>query len=258
MTRFASRRDSTHDLPRSPDGWAFFLDIDGTLIDIAPTPDAVVVPPGLPEALAALVVATGGAVAVLTGRDLDTVDRLFAPVRLPAGAVHGSLLRDARGTIIGDPPAAGLSAVRERLAAFVAAHPAALLEDKGTAVAVHFRADPGLGPAAEAAVGEAMAAAGEGLAVQPGKMVFEVRPAGADKGIALDTFMQSADFRGRRPIAVGDDLTDESMFRSALAHAGAAFRVGAPPEGRSSVAPTAFDSPAAVRSWISALVSPHS
>jgi trehalose 6-phosphate phosphatase len=245
------------DLPHSPDGWAFFLDIDGTLIDIAPTPDAVVVPAGLPEALAALVAATGGAVAVLTGRDLATVDRLFAPILLPAGAVHGSLLRDAHGAIIGDPPAAGLSAVRERLAAFVEANPAALLEDKGTAVAVHFRVDPGLESAAEAAVGEAMAATGEGLAVQPGKMVFEVRPAGADKGAALDVFMQSQDFRGRRPIAVGDDLTDESMFRAALAHGGAAFRVGTPPPGRTSVAATAFAGPAEVRAWLSALVSPQ-
>ena len=101
-----------------------------------------------------------------------------------------------------------------------------------------------------------MAAAGDGLTVQPGKMVFEVRPAGADKGAALGVFMESPAFSGRRPLAVGDDLTDESMFRAALARGGAAFRVGAPPAGHASAAPTAFAGPAEVRAWLGGLVSP--
>lgn len=240
-------------LPRSPDGLAFFFDIDGTLIDIAATPDAVTVPPELPALLDRLCARTGGALALLTGRDIATVDRLFAPARLPAGAVHGALLRDASGAIIGDPPDPALAGVRRRLAAFVATHPAALLEDKGIAVAVHFRADPSLGPAAEAAAREAVAAAGASLMVQPGKMVFEVRPAAADKGAALSAFMGSPAFAGRRPVAVGDDLTDESMFGAALRHGGLAFRVGAA-AGRGSAAEPAFATPADVRQWLAALL----
>lgn len=242
-------------LPHSLEGWAFFLDIDGTLIEIAPSPDAVVVPPGLPDLLARLSARTGGAMALLTGRDIATVDRLFAPARLPVGAVHGALLRDASGRIIGDPPDPALAGVRSRLAAFVAAHPAALLEDKGIAVAMHFRADPELAPDAEAAVRAAVAAAGGSLVVQPGKMVFEVRPAGADKGAALAAFMRSPGFAGRRPMAVGDDLTDESMFAAAVTLGGRALRVGTPAEGAPpSAADTAFAAPADVRGWLSALV----
>jgi trehalose 6-phosphate phosphatase len=240
-------------LPRSLDGWAFFLDIDGTLIEIAPAPDAVVVPPGLPGLLDRLCAGTGGAMALLTGRDIATVDRLFAPARLPVGAVHGAHLRDASGRIIGDPPDPALAAVRERLAAFVAAHPPAILEDKGIAVAVHFRADPGLEPEAEAVVREAVSAAGGSLVVQPGKMVFEVRPAGADKGAALAAFMRGPAFAGRRPVAVGDDLTDESMFAAAKAHGGLALRVGAAADPRSS-AVTAFAAPADVRQWLSGMI----
>lgn len=243
----------TFTLPPSPDGLAFFFDIDGTLIDIAATPDAVVVPEGLPALLGRLTERTGGAMALLTGRDVATVDRLFAPVRLPVGAVHGALLRDASGGIIGDPPDPALAGVRNRLAAFVAAHPGALLEDKGVALAVHFRADPALAPLAEAAVKDALAGAGPSLAVQPGKMVFEVRPAAADKGEALAAFMRSPAFSGRRPVAVGDDLTDESMFVEARRDGGLAFRVGAA-AGPGSAAEPAFATPADVRRWLVALL----
>jgi trehalose 6-phosphate phosphatase len=241
-------------LPVSPDGLAFFLDIDGTLIDIAPSPDAVVVPGDLPDLLGRLCDRTGGALALLTGRDVATIDRLFAPLRLPVGAVHGSLLRDASGRLLGDPPDPALPGIRSRLAAFVARHPLALLEDKGNAVAIHFRADPALEPLAEAAVRDAMAAADGGLTLQPGKMVFEIRPAAADKGAALGAFMQSPAFAGRRPVSVGDDLTDESMFAAALALGGLALRVGDPPESAQSAATTAFAGPADVRRWLAALL----
>lgn len=240
-------------LPHSPDGFAFFLDIDGTLIDIAPSPDAVVVPPGLPALLGRLRDEAGGALALLTGRDIATVDRLFAPARLPVGAVHGAMRRDAAGTVTGGAPDAALAAVRTRLAAFVANHPGALLEDKGIAVAVHFRAAPDLAPLARAAVDEAVAAADGALAVQPGKMVLEVRPAGADKGAALAAFMAAPAIAGRRPLAVGDDLTDESMFRAAVDRGGLAFGVGEA-AGTGSAAVPAFAAPADVRRWLAALL----
>lgn len=238
-------------LPTSADGWAFFLDIDGTLIDIAPTPDGVVVPPDLPGVLDGLFARTDGALALLTGRGLDTIDRLFAPTRLPAGAIHGSQIRYPDGTVVVPPPSPALAGIRERLAGFVAAHPGALLEDKGTAVAVHFRSDPALHDAAEAEVREA-AAAGEDLIVQPGKMVFEIRPAQADKGHALATLMTNPAFEGRRPLAIGDDVTDESMFAAAQRLGGDAFRVGTAEKG--SIARTAFETPTDVRRWLSSLI----
>lgn len=240
-------------LPRSRDGWAFFLDIDGTLIDLAATPDAVTVPSDLPPLLAAVCEGAGGALALLTGRDMTTVDLLFSPYRLPVGAVHGALIRDPAGTVAGNAPHPALAEVRDRLAEFAAARPAVIVEDKGTAIAVHYRTDPSLEAEARAVVTAAVTAAGPGLAVQPGKMVLEVRPAGWDKGRALRAFMEDAAFKGRRPVAVGDDLTDEPMFDAALDAGGIALRVGPAPEGGSAGRP-AFAEPAAVRRWLAALV----
>lgn len=238
-------------LPESTDGWAFFLDIDGTLIDIAPTPDAVIVPPGLPAMLGRLCGQTGGALALLTGRGIATVDRLFAPVRLPIGAIHGTEIRFPDGEIAASPHVPALAGIRRRLTDFVAAHPGALFEDKGSAVAVHFRTDPALQGAVEREVRAAAEAAG-GLVVQPGKMVFEVRPAGASKGHALAAFMAHAAFAARRPLAIGDDVTDESMFAAALRLGGCALRVGA--AETDSVATVKFRDPAAVRRWIARLI----
>lgn len=239
-------------LPESTDGWAFFLDIDGTLIDIAPTPDAVIVPPDLPVMLGRLCEQAGGALALLTGRSIATVDRLFAPVRLPVGAIHGTEIRFPGGEVVSPPSVPALAGIRQRLTDFVAAHPGALLEDKGSAVAVHFRADPALHGTVEREILAAAEAAGGGLVVQPGKMVFEVRPAGTGKGQALAAFMAHAAFAGRRPLAIGDDVTDETMFAAALRLGGCALRVG--PAGAASVATVKFEDPAAVRRWIAGII----
>ncbi len=238
-------------IPRSADGWAFFFDIDGTLVDIASTPDRIAVPPSLPPTLAHLWKRTGGAVAMLTGRSIAMVDELFAPYTLPVGAIHGSLIRHVLEPPAEVVPHPALPDIRRVLEPFVAAHPAALLEDKGSAVAVHFRLDPSLAEKAEAVVRDAVAQYGEGLTVQPGKMVFEVKPLGADKGTALDAFMASPEFAGRRPVAIGDDVTDESMFRAAVAAGGVALGVGAP-RGKTA-AITAFAEPEDVRRWLAAL-----
>lgn len=238
-------------IPRSADGWAFFLDIDGTLIDIAPTPEGIDVPPDLAPTAARLWKRAGGALAFLTGRSIPMVDQLFAPYYLPVGAIHGSLIRHIAEPVAGEPPHPALPEVRRMLAPFIAAHPAALLEDKGTAVAVHFRLDPSLEEKAEAAVRAAVAGFGDALAIQPGKMVFEVKPVGSDKGTALAAFMQSAPFAGRRPVAVGDDVTDESMFRAAVAAGGVALRVGAPRGETAAI--TAFTDAESVRRWLTTL-----
>lgn len=239
------------DLPSSTDGWAFFLDIDGTLIDIAPTPDTVVVPPDLPAVLEALRDQTDGALALVTGRDMATVDTLVQPARLAVGAIHGTQLRFPDGEVATPPAAASLGAIRERLMAFVEDNPGSLFEDKGTAVAVHFRKAPALANAVEAEVRDAVGD-DEELIVQPGKMVFEIRPAHADKGQAVIGFMRKPPFAGRRPIAVGDDVTDESMFRAAVEAGGRAIRVGTPQDG--SVAEATLADPTAVREWLTELI----
>ncbi len=239
------------ELPATPDGWAFFLDVDGTLIDIAETPDGVVVPPELPKLLADLSARTGGAVALVSGRAIATLDRLVAPARLAAAGVHGAEMRFADGhreNLGGD----ALADVRPQLVALGRKHPALIIEDKGPAVAVHYRAEPALGPTIQSALADIVSAR-PALHVQPGKMVFEVRPAGADKGRALGIFMQRPPFAGRRPLAVGDDLTDEHMFAIADQLGGRGVKVGA--DSDESAAPTRLADPATVRAWLADLVS---
>jgi trehalose 6-phosphate phosphatase len=240
--------------PKSSDGWAFFLDIDGTLIDIAPTPDAVIVPPSLPGVLDRLGAQVGGALALMTGRSIATVDQLFAPARLSAAGIHGTEIRIGDGDISSAPAAPELAGIRQHLAAFVAAHAGTLLEDKGRAVSVHYRANPALHDIVEAEVRAVAAAGGGDLVVQPGKMVFEIRPGHADKGRALGTFMKSEAFRPKRPLAIGDDLTDEAMFHAARDLGGCALRVG--PAKTESIASVGFADPAAVRAWLASLIRP--
>lgn len=239
------------ELPQSPDGWAFFLDLDGTLVDIAPTPEAIVIPPELPGLLVRLGERTGGACAVVTGRTIDTIDRVLAPLRLPVAGVHGAEIRLANGRRIADPALSALAPARAALTDLTRRHPALFLEDKGVALTVHYRADPGLaGVVAEAA--RRAVAADEGLAVQHGKMVVEVRPAHADKGRAVETLMAAPPFRGRKPLAAGDDLTDEHMFRAAAGLGGSGVRVGT--DDRVSEAQARLPDPASMRAWLARLV----
>ena len=237
------------DLPTTPDGWAFFLDLDGTLIDIAERPDAVVVPPELPGLLVRLASRAGGALALVSGRAIATLDRLLAPARLPAAGIHGAEMRFADGgqqTLA----TAGLDAVRLRLSELAALHPELLVEDKGVAIAVHYRLRPELRAGLEAALA-AIVSADASLDLQPGKMVFEVRPAGADKGRALARFLETPPFAGRRPLAIGDDLSDEPMFRAAADKGGLAVRIGA--DQRETAAAVCLNDTQSLRSWLSTL-----
>jgi trehalose 6-phosphate phosphatase len=233
-------------------GCALFLDIDGTLLELAPTPDAVVVPGGLPGVLLALADRAGGALALVTGRSIATADLLFQPVRLPVAGIHGAEIRFPDGTLRQPPPAPGLDDIRIGLRGFVARHPGLLLEDKETALAVHFRAVPEAAAEVEAAVRKLAERDGPGFAVQLGKMVVEVRPAGADKGQAVDLFLQSPPFRGRRPIVLGDDWTDEPAFAVANTHGGRSIRIGE--AERVTQAGERMRNPAAVRDWLAGLV----
>lgn len=227
--------------------FALFLDLDGTLLDIAPAPSAVVVPEGLVADLAAVAERLDGALAILSGRPIAELDRLLAPLRLPAAGIHGAELRlAAEGPVLRRPAPAGLARARALLAA--AALPAGVeVEDKGLALALHWRraAEP---PAALLARLEALAGeAGSGLEAMPGKAVLELRGAGLDKGRAVAELRDRPPFAGRVPIGVGDDRTDLDAFRAVEAAGGLAVPVGPrAPGGRAPL----LAGPAAVRAWL--------
>jgi trehalose 6-phosphate phosphatase len=213
-------------LQREPDNWAVFLDIDGCLLDLAPTPDEIFVPPELPGNIERLRMKLSGALALVTGRALVYADALFDPFPFPIAGLHGAEMRGADGSqIYADAPPA-FARLKAALVEETKDMQGVLIEDKGGAVAAHYR----LAPEYELTLGERMRAfaeaAGPNWALQLGKMVYEIRPARASKGDAVERFLSEPPFNGRLPIALGDDLTDESMFAVANARGGLTFRVG--------------------------------
>lgn len=197
--------------PVSPDT-AFFVDFDGTLVDIAPRPDQVVVEPRALHLLSALSEKFDQAVAVVTGRPLKVVDGFLVPLKLAVAAEHGSIRRDASGqTHVDSYGVVAVEAAAAGLQSLVDANPGLILERKQVSVALHFRQRPELAEACKDAVAEAVVG-NAGLVILPGKMVFELKPAGIDKGVAVRAFLDEAPFRGRVPVYMGDDVTDEHAF----------------------------------------------
>lgn len=243
--------DHTPPLPDADARWALFLDIDGTLLEFADTPDGVRVAERLPHWLAALHGALHGALALVSGRGIDTIDRLFAPHRGPAAGLHGLERRDACGHVRRHlPDARALADARAVMEGFIAGHPAALVEDKGGAIALHFRREPGLKERARHAAERALAAAGEGFHLQPGDCVFELKPLAADKGAAIAGFLEEAPFRDRLPVFVGDDVTDEHGFDEVNRRGGISVLVG---DRAGSAARYRLRDPQAVHDWLCAL-----
>lgn len=214
-------------LPTWNERWALFLDVDGTLLEFADQPDAVRSTPRLKVLLQKAYLDLDGAVALVSGRAITGLDRLFAPLRLPAAGLHGAERRSADGAM---DYRAGLDdrlgPVKRTLTEFVERHPGLLLEDKGPALALHYRRAPALGEDCARAIALAAQAAGHGFHVQSGKMVFELKPHGQDKGTALVAFMDEPPFAGRIPVFIGDDVTDEDGFRTANRMGGISIRVG--------------------------------
>ena len=227
--------------------WAFFLDLDGTLLEIADSPDAVGIGPEEQKLLENLRNRSDGAVAIISGRALARIDELFRPLVLPAAGQHGVERRDAKGVRHRHRfPANVLRPVAVGMRSFAAQHRGLVFEDKGASVALHYRKAPQLASAVQAAVRQAAQPLGEAVEVQDGKMVVELKPAGCDKGKAIAQFMEEAPFAGRTPVFLGDDVTDEYGFRVVNALGGHTVKVG---EGESA-ARWRLDSPAAVRAWL--------
>lgn len=235
--------------PPVPGAPALFLDVDGTLIDIAANPQAVRVPPPVVTLLSRLHRAAQGAVALVSGRSLDELDRLFHPLTLPAAGVHGAERRSADGAVhrLPAPPLPERDAVLEALRTH---HPGVVIEDKGVAVAVHYRAAPAAEGAVRAAVAHVVDRSAGRYRVQAGKMVCEIVPAEAGKDRSVRAFMEERPFRGRVPVFVGDDVTDEQGFAAAAALGGFGVRVGAV---GTTVARWQVPSVAAALDWLSAM-----
>lgn len=238
------------ELPARADRLALFLDVDGTLLEIAPTPEAVRVPARLVPLLEELTVALGGALALVSGRPLAQIDALLAPFRPAAAGVHGAELRTADGALLVDDPSPPLDpALRAGLERELAGIAGVRLEDKGHAIACHYRAVPEAGPRVRAAA-EAVRGVWPDLAILEGRMVVELRRAGADKGRALRMLMARPPFLGRVPVAIGDDVTDLDAFAAAEALGGRGLVVG---RALAPQRPGVFDGPAALHAWLAGL-----
>jgi trehalose 6-phosphate phosphatase len=209
---------------------ALFLDFDGTLTGIAPRPDDVVVDPRLPAILAVLAQRLGGALAIVTGRSLADLDPKLAPAQLPAAGQHGAELRPRPGGGVQLRAPAGIATLARRLHDRFDGDARVLVEDKGAAVALHFRLAPERALECRQVL-RMLAAPWPDLEIIAGKRVVEARGRGADKGVAVQALLGEPPFAGRSPVFVGDDRTDEDAFAACRAAGGYGIKVGDGPTG---------------------------
>jgi trehalose 6-phosphate phosphatase len=204
---------------------ALFLDLDGTLVDLAATPDSVVVPPGLTGALLTIGGQLHGALAVVTGRTIETVDSLLGRLSIAVAGEHGGAVRPGPEAAIERPDLrAPPQTWFDQGLMLEASHPGAMFERKPRGFGLHFRLAPEAGPAIHAVLSGLVAGADE-FDLMPGQMMWEVRPRGADKGHAVTRLMRDAPFQGLLPVFIGDDVTDEDGMRVARAMGGVGLRV---------------------------------
>jgi len=251
MAGEASLKGAMARLPAADARRAYFLDIDGTLLEIAETPSGVRVDAGLVAMIRRLHACTGGAVALISGRRVADIDRLFPSLRLPIAGQHGMERRDPAGGMHRHAPeGVDWPRLMARIEAAFAGTAGLMLEDKGLTLAVHFRENPALEGQIGETLGRIVAESGAAIRLQPGKCVLEVKPAGRDKGTAIAEFMSEPPFRGRRPVFIGDDVTDEYGFRVVNDLGGDAVKVG---DGETS-ARWRIDDVRAVRAWLAAIL----
>jgi trehalose 6-phosphate phosphatase len=230
-----------------------FLDFDGTLLDLAETPHAIAVDGALPGLLARTAAALDGALALVSGRPIDELDQLLAPLKLPAAGIHGFERRDAWGAVHRAPARRdSLETVRHQFIEFIADHPRLLLEDKGEALALHYRRAPETAGAVRAFADRMVAALPPGFTLQPGDMVVEVKSQLFSKGMAVREFMREPPFAARRPVVIGDDFTDVDAFRVVEYLGGLSIAVGDRIRGRERL-----PSPATVRELLGQLATAH-
>lgn len=238
-----------HGLPPPPpnllDGAALFLDFDGTLVELAETPGAIRVSPGLVPLLERLRRRLEGRLAIISGRSLADLERHVACAGIAFSGSHGMELRLADGTALPLSVPAGLEKMREAVIAFAEGNDGLLVEEKPVGIALHYRLAPAEAERAE--IFMAALAKAHGMALQRGRMVVELRPQGATKGDALRAFMTEPGFAGARPVFVGDDLTDEHAFEAAAGLGGAGVLVGAE---RPTAARFRLATVAAVAEWL--------
>lgn len=239
-------------LPMPGERWALFVDIDGTLVDFAATPDGVRIDPDTLATLARLSARLSGALAVLSGRNLFEVDRLLSPHVFPAGALHGLERRDEHGYVAEAlPPPEVARRVGEASADAARSLDGVLFEDKaGLSFAIHYRLAPSHASAVRRLADEIARDSAGHYTVQPGDCVAELRPAGHDKGTALAALLETPVFQSRRPVMFGDDLTDEAAFAEARRRDGFGVIVG---PRRPTSARYALSSPATTTRWLATL-----
>jgi trehalose 6-phosphate phosphatase len=233
--------------------WCLFLDVDGTLIELTDLPLETFADPELKTLLRHVAERLGGAVALVSGRGIAYLDALFAPLRLPAAGLHGVERRKASGVMHGASFVdAQLTGARKAVNALVEAHPGTSIEDKGRTIAVHFRMAPQL----EAAVRESLIAIAKPLGsnyhIQEGNMVLEIKPRGFTKATAIKAFMKEPPFSGRKPVFVGDDLTDQEGFRLVEDQGGISIAVGERVHGQ-----FRLENASAVRGWLQGIAALH-
>lgn len=236
-----------HDLSRP----SLFLDVDGTLVEFASRPEDVMATEHLVALLLLVTQRLHGALALLSGRQLDDLDRIFDPWQPCAAAVHGVVVRGPHGVREHQPDPAVLASVRREAVAVAARFPGAWVEDKGQGVALHFRQAPHAAAQIGNAVDAIVRTHTPAFTRQPGHLVEELRVTGFDKGNALRELMAAPPFLGTTPVVAGDDLTDEHAFAAATELGGFGVLVG---DSRPTRARYRLPNPAAVRRWLTQLV----
>lgn len=237
--------------PLPTDDWALFLDVDGCLLELADTPDAVVMPDGLRERLAALQSRLCGALALVSGRTIAKLDELFAPLRFDAVGLHGAECRSRQLNSGAAAPPPALAAIRDAAQRLAAVYEGVVVEDKGRAIALHWRRAPDAEPALQAFAAHSLEQL-PGYRLQQGRQVAELYPGGdgeggLDKGHAIAALLEVPPYRGRTPVFAGDDFTDESGFEQVNAREGISVLVG---DRSPSAASFHLRDPAAVRAWL--------
>ncbi len=233
--------------------WCLFLDVDGTLVELTETPFETCVDTELKALLREVAERLGGAVALVSGRSIEYLDALFAPLVLPAAGLHGVERRKASGVMHGASFVdSQLDPARAAFETLVATYPGTLLEDKGRTVAMHFRMAPQFEPNVRETVFAVASQLGSNYHVQEGNMMLEIKPRGFTKAAAIAAFMREPPFSGRKPVFVGDDLTDQDGFKTVEDQGGISIAVGDRVHGQYRI-----ENPAAVRDWLVQIAALH-